>query len=108
MTKPELHKLSEFISPHVSRELRRNRGLKGYRPKQAHELALSRSSKTKHLIDASTWALIEALIRFDLRPEQVSGWLPDNYVLQISHEWISQYIPMDKHAGGDLHRHLRC
>lgn len=26
----------------ISRELRRNTGLRGYRPKQAHELALSR------------------------------------------------------------------
>jgi IS30 family transposase len=31
-----------------------------------------------------------------------------HYSLQISHEWIYQYILMDKHAGGDLHRHLRC
>jgi IS30 family transposase len=37
----------------ISRELRRNRGLKGYRPKQAHEFALSRRNKAKRLIDAS-------------------------------------------------------
>jgi IS30 family transposase len=92
----------------ISRELRRNRGLKGYRPKQAHELALSRRNKAKLLIDASTWAWIETLIRFDLSPEQVSDWLQDNFGLHISHEWIYQYILTDKRAGGDLHRHLRC
>jgi IS30 family transposase len=103
--------IAHFIRVHkstVSRELRRNRGLKGYRPKQAHKLALSRRCKAEPLIDASTWALIETLIRFDLSPEQVSGWLRDNYGLHISHEWIYQYILTDKHTGGDLHRHLRC
>jgi IS30 family transposase len=103
--------IAQFVRVHkstISRELRRNRGLKGYRPKQAHELALSRRSKTKPLIDASTWTWIETLIRFDLSPEQVSGWFQDNFGLQISHEWIYQYILSDKHAGGDLHRHLRC
>jgi len=79
----------------VSRELRRNRGLKGYRPKQAHELALSRRCKAKPLIDASTWAVVEALIRLDLSPEQASGWLKDNYGLQISHEWI---LPVHSHG----------
>jgi IS30 family transposase len=52
--------------------------------------------------------LIETLLRKDWSPEQVSGWLKENYSLQISHEWIYQHILMDKQAGGDLHRHLRC
>jgi IS30 family transposase len=103
--------IAHFVKVHkstVSRELRRNRGQKGYRPKQAHEMALSRRHVPGSSVDPATWALIEALIRFDLSPEQVSGWLRDNHGLQISHEWIYQYILTDKHAGGDLHRHLRC
>jgi IS30 family transposase len=93
----------------ISRELKRNRGLKGYRPKQAHQFALNRRKKPFYRIDAFTWILIEALIRQEWSPEQVSDWLEVNhYGLQISHEWIYQYILMDKHAGGDLHRHLRC
>ena len=92
----------------ISRELRRNRGLKGYRPKQAHQFALNKRKKARYRIDAFTWILIEGLIRQEWSPEQISDWLKDNYGLQISHEWIYQYILMDKHAGGDLHRHLRC
>ncbi len=92
----------------ISRELRRNRGQKGYRPKQAHQFALNKRKKARYRIESSTWILIEALIRQEWSPEQVSDWLKDNYGLQISHEWIYQYILMDKHAGGDLHRHLRC
>jgi len=71
-------------------------------------MARRRQRRSKPRIDPSTWALIEALIRFDLSPEQVSCWLQDNYGLQISHEWIYQYILADKLAGGDLYRHLRC
>jgi IS30 family transposase len=92
----------------VSRELRRNRGLRGYRPKQAHRLAVSRRDKSRQRIGTSTWILIEAAIRKEWSPEQVSDWLKDNHDLQISHEWIYQHILVDKHAGGDLHRHLRC
>ena len=103
--------IAYFIKVHkstVSRELRRNRGLKGYRPKQAHQFALSRRKKASCRIEPSTWTLIDTLIRQDWSPEQVSGWLKENYGLQISHEWIYRYILMDRHAGGDLHRHLRC
>ena len=28
--------------------------------------------------------------------------------IQVSHEWIYQYVLSDKQAGGDLHKHLRC
>jgi len=52
--------------------------------------------------------LIEFFIRQDWSPEQVSDWLKINYGLQISHESVYQYILKDKHAGGNLHRHLRC
>jgi len=100
-----------FIKVHkstISRELRRNRGQKGYRPKQAHQFAWNRRKKARYRIDASTWTLIEVLIRQEWSPEQASDWLKDNHGLQISHEWIYQYILMDKHAGGNLHRHLRC
>ena len=103
--------IARFIKVHkstVSRELRRNRGQKGYRPKQAHQFALNKRKKARYRIAASTWILIEALIRQEWSPEQVSDWLKGNYGLQISHEWIYQYILIDKHARGDLHRHLRC
>jgi len=92
----------------ISRELRRNRGLKGYRPKQAHQFALNKRKKARYRIEASTWILIEGLIRQEWSPEQVSDCLKANYGLQISHEWIYQYILTDKHAAGDLHCHLRC
>jgi len=92
----------------ISRELSRNRGRRGYRPKQAHHLAMNRRKQGQCRIKSETWALIEAKIRLDWSPEQVSGWLLKHWHIQVSHEWIYQYILSDKQTGGDLYKHLRC
>ena len=60
----------------VSRELSRNKGWRGYRHKQAHDLAKSRrKEKVRPRIDAGTWAFIERLIQKEWSPEQISGWM---------------------------------
>lgn len=92
----------------ISRELRRNQGRRGYRPKQAHRFALSRRNKAKIYITPETWDWIEQLIREDWSPEQISGRLRYRKGIRISHEWIYQHIYEDKRKNGDLHRHLRC
>ena len=92
----------------VSRELKRNRGKRGYRPQQAHERALGRRSKSVLRITAQVWAVVEKLLRQDWSPEQISGRLKKEQGICISHEWIYQYILADKRANGDLYKHLRC
>jgi transposase, IS30 family len=92
----------------VNRELGRNKGQRGYRPKQAHHLALDRRNHSRKRISDETWELIETKLRLDWSPEQVSGWLNRHHAIQVSHEWIYQYILADKQAGGNLYRHLRC
>ena len=92
----------------ISRELGRNCGQRGYRPKQAHRLAVNRQNKSPYRILPGTWTLIEAKIRLDWSPEQISGWLKKDQDVRVSHEWIYQHVLADKRAGGDLHRHLRC
>ena len=93
----------------VSRELGRNRGLKGYRPRQAHQLAMNRRhTKAQPRITDKDWRLVERLLRQDWSPEQISLWLAQEGRLSISHEWIYQYVLEDKRRGGDLHCHLRC
>ena len=92
----------------ISRELKRNQGQRGYRPKQAHNMALSRRKQGRCRIRSETWALVDAKIRIDWSPEQISGWLLKHFDIQVSHEWIYQYILSDKQAGGDLYKHLRC
>ena len=93
----------------ISRELKRNRGKRGYRPKQAQRFAQRRRRKAVHKrIQKETWAKIEEKLREDWSPEQVSNWLKKNTDTAVSHEWIYQYIYMNKRTGGDLHKHLRC
>lgn len=93
----------------VSREVRRNRGLKGYRPKQAQQLTLQRrQAKGQPRITAGHWGRVDELLREDWSPEQVSLWLAEKEQVSISHEWIYQYILKDKREGGQLHLHLRC
>ena len=92
----------------VNREIRRNTGGRGYRPKQADEKAMSRCSKAKPRIETGEWKVVEEKLRQDWSPEQVSGWLKKQAGPCISHEWIYQHILTDKRSGGDLYKHLRC
>ena len=103
--------IAEVIGSHkstISRELRRNCGLRGYRPKQAHCKALSRHNHRPARIVRETWKMIETKLCLEWSPEQISGWLLRNQAVRVSHEWIYQYILADKLTGGDLYRHLRC
>ncbi len=93
----------------VSRELRRNCGLRGYRPRQAQQLAQGRRlDKAQPRITLGHWEQVETLLREDWSPEQISLWLAQEKHLLVSHEWIYQYVLRDKRQGGTLYRHLRC
>jgi len=93
----------------ISRELSRNRGGRGYRPKQAHELSVARHlAAYRPRITAETWARVEALVHQQWRPEQISGRLRLEGRPSVSHERIYQHIYSDKRLGGMLHRGLRC
>jgi len=92
----------------ISRELRRNRGQKGYRHYQANELAYSRQCDAyRARIAGQTWQEVERLLRQDWSPEQITGHLKREQQPSVSHEWIYLYVYADKRRGGTLHRHLR-
>jgi IS30 family transposase len=93
----------------ISRELRRNRGKKGYRPKQAHAMAMHRRTKAIKFVKLTppVIAMIEEFIQKDLSPEQISGFLSRTHHLRVSHETIYQHILKDKATGGTLYHHLR-
>jgi IS30 family transposase len=77
----------------ISRELRRNRGLRGYRPHQAHRLAQARQEpKRRTRVAPTTWQQVEALVREAWSPEQIHGRLQREHGQTISHEWMYQYI----------------
>jgi transposase, IS30 family len=92
----------------ISRELRRNRGLKGYRPYQADELAYDRQCAAyRSRIAWQTWQQVERLLRQDWSPEQITGRLKLEQQPTVSHECIYLYVYAEKRRGGTLHRHLR-
>jgi len=104
-------KIAEEIGVHkstISRELKRNQGRRGYRPKQAQRFAAGRKNKAKIRIKQEDWNLIKVLIGLDWSPEQISDYCRVEQELQISHEWIYQYVYKDKREGGSLWKHLRC
>jgi len=93
----------------ISREFRRNKGQRGWRPKQAQSLRDERRQACTNgkCFSSDEWAEVERLIREDLSPEQAANRLELEGGLQISHEIIYQHIYADKRNGGDLHQHLR-
>ena len=70
----------------VSRELRRNAGLRGYRPKQAHDLALSRRDKAVSRILPEHWQEVARLLEAYWSPEQIAWRLYEEQGYRISHE----------------------
>lgn len=101
--------LVNVSSSTICRELKRNRGKRGYRPKQAQRKAETRRKRAvKPLkMTLAVIALIDAKLSIHWSPEQVSGWLKAEKGLFISHERIYQHIWADKLNGGSLHKHLR-
>jgi len=93
----------------VSREVRRNRGQRGYRYQQAHRLAVERrQGNAVRRIPRAVWDRIERFVRQEWSPEQIHGRLARLQEPTVSHTWIYQYIRQDQAQGGDLARHLRC
>lgn len=93
----------------ISREARRNRGLNGYHPKQAHNIAQQRFQDKIHArISRQVWRQVDQLIREEWSPVQIRGRLIKEQGRSPSHEWIYQYIYTNKQSGGDLYSFLRC
>ena len=93
----------------ICRELKRNKGKKGYRPRQAQIKAVKRRREAAKALKMTDEVIlvIEEKICLDWSPEQVSGWLKINQGIFISHERIYQHIWEDKRHGGTLYTHLR-
>lgn len=93
----------------LSRELKRNKGKQGYDAEQAQAKADQRRRNAAKAVKMTPEliAAIEAKLRMDWSPEQVSGWLKADRSLRISHERIYQHVWADRRRGGTLWQHLR-
>ncbi|MES9827409.1 MAG: IS30 family transposase [Candidatus Thiodiazotropha sp.] len=93
----------------ISRELRRNQGLRGYRPKQAQRLSDARrkGAYKARKVTRDVISAIESLIRQELSPQQVVSYLARHQGISLHHETVYQLIYADKESGGNLYTHLR-
>lgn len=93
----------------ISRELKRNRGDRGYRHPQAqHKTDERRAQATKaYKMTPDMIRLITTKLRIKWSPEQISGWLLAERKVRLSYETIYLHIWADKAAGGELFTHLR-
>lgn len=87
----------------IRRELKRIRGKKkGYRSKQADQKAQERKHGGRKQFESETWDYAEQKIQREWSLEQITGRSRSHHGIQISHEWIYQFILADKEAGGSL------
>jgi len=95
----------------ISRELKRNKGKRGYRPKQANEKANLRKKETvkSRVMTTEMIERIKGFLKELWSPEQISGSLKSdiNETLSICHETIYKFIWADKENGGELYKFLR-
>ena len=104
--------IASELDRHVSTikgELKRNLGLRGYRPKQAQSLYEQRhASKPKKVkLTQELKALISEKLRLDWSPEQIQGRLKLLDKECVVPSIIYAFIREDKANGGDLYKHLR-
>ena len=97
----------------LSREMRRNKGERIWRPHQAHEKAKNRlairGQTNARKVSEPAWEYAKIQLgTLQCSPEQIAGRLKMEGCDGISHETIYQRISADKKAGGELHKHLRC
>jgi len=94
----------------IGREIKRNTGKRGYRPKQAGSLSIERKSNNANKITDFCWAYVTHLIKKKYSPEQVNGRLKlDGWDKVPSIERIYQFIyTAARENKTSLREHLRC
>jgi IS30 family transposase len=105
----EIARTLGFSQGSISKEIRRNSGKRGYRPKQAQAKAEERKRSKKPRSSVITEDLAEQIIdRLESKhsPEQISGALALSGE-KVSTTTIYRHILADKGSGGNLHLHLR-
>ena len=93
----------------ISKELRRNKGKRGYRIKQSQELSVARQKQKRTRERVIIGELEREVVRRILlkhSPEQISLALK-RIGKKVSHETIYRYLAEDRKAGGSLFKNLR-
>ena len=100
----------EVSASTVSRELRRNRGLRGYQMKQAQrfsEVRRRQASSRPRKLTEGLWSRIEEQLRRQWSPQQIAGRLRLQGGPLVGKTWIYRQVWQDRANGGTLYRNLR-
>ena len=108
-TQTRIGEIAHVHKSTVSRELKRNISLRGYRPATAHRLAMTRRSQTRKptKLTPRVKARLRSYLTKEWSPEQIAGRLSLRGGLSISHQTIYRYVRQDKKDNGSLYKHLR-
>ena len=109
MKQVDIAKLLKRSPATISREIKRNTGKRGYRPKQANDQATMRrltAEKSIKLTNELKQDIVK-LIKQELSPEQVCDYLITHGKTKLHHETIYRMLLQDKCDGGTLYKHLR-
>ena len=93
----------------IYREMKRNKGLRGYRPQQATLMAQERKKNARKMIKMTPYLkfMVAQKICDDWSPEQISGYFKRHKTLSMSHQVIYTFVAEDRLRGGVLYKHLR-
>ena len=109
MKQVDIAKLLKRSTATISREIKRNTGKRGYRPKQANDQATMRrltAEKSIKLTNELKQDIVK-LIKQELSPEQVCDYLVLHGKTKLHHETIYRMLLQDKCNGSTLYKHLR-
>ena len=108
-SQPEIAQAIGLSQSTVSKELKRNKGKRGYRFKQAQQKASQRKgdkNSRERVIQGEIKELVEKRLKRKHSPEQISGRLKIHGI-EVSHETIYKYVIEEKATGGTLYKELR-
>ena len=109
LTNTEIADKLGFHKSTIGREILRNKGNRGYRPKQAHLLAASREESKHGPYKMNPVIMTKIIERLEARwsPEQIYNRLRMEGVDIVSTETIYKFILEDRKNGGELWKYLR-
>lgn len=109
LTNEEIGDKLGFHKSTIGREIKRNSGFRGYRPKQANRLSIEREFRKHGPTKLYPVLISKILERLELKwsTEQISNRLKYDGGPSVSPETIYKLIIEDKKIGGTLYKNLR-
>ena len=109
LTQKEIADKLGFHKSTISREIRRNKGKKGYRFKQATQKAKERQFSKNGPYKMNPVLITQIIERLEAKwsPEQISNRLKIEGESSVSTETVYKFIHEDQNRGGELWKHLR-